>query len=356
MVNDFLPFCPTDTGTNLLSEADYTASADRTSGNKPGIASSKLNNKAIRQATYIASQIAQLTSNITQTDVLDNATPSQLLAQMMMAFMPLSPVATNHLSGTGNHLLTYYFGTASANATAGATYTNNGSTYTVVTTISAGQLLQMTGPAAPNLSGTLTRLSGTGDATIAFYAYRDAVSMRVRMVGGGAGGQGSGTSPGTPGSGGDTTFGNGTTVLTAGGAAATTPGAASIAGATGIGISGGQPSGNGIALGGGAAGGTSGGSSALGGAGRGGEGAVGGAGATNTGGGGGGAGDNGGNVPGGHGGPSGAYVDVTVVNPFNNYTFGVGAGGTGGTAGTGTGAAAGGAGGSGGIWVVEYFQ
>lgn len=355
MVNDFLPFCPTDTGTNLLSESAYTAAADRVSGNKPGIASSALNNKAVRQATYIASQLAQLTSNITQTDVLDNATPAQLLAQMMMAFMPLSPVATNHLSGTGNHLLTYYFGTASANATVGATYTNNGSTYTVITTISAGQLLQMTGPAAPNLSGTLTRLSGTGDSTIAFYAYRSAISMRVRMVGGGGGGQGAGTSPGGAGSGGDTTFGNGTTVLTAGGGSGTAGGAASVAGAVGIGVPGGNAGGNSLVPSG-LAGGSAGGSSALGGGGKGGEGGLGTAGATNTGGGGGGTGNGGGTTPAGHGGASGAYIDVTVVNPFNNYAFGVGAGGTAGTAGTGTGAAAGSAGGSGGVWVIENFQ
>ncbi len=80
--NDFLPFCPTDTGTNLLSEADYAASSDRTSGNKPGIASAKLVNKAIRQATYIAGQIAQFLSDHTGDNVLDDATPSELQATM----------------------------------------------------------------------------------------------------------------------------------------------------------------------------------------------------------------------------------------------------------------------------------
>jgi len=45
--NNFLPFSPTDTGTNLLTQVEYAAATDRTIGNQPGVASSKLNNKAI---------------------------------------------------------------------------------------------------------------------------------------------------------------------------------------------------------------------------------------------------------------------------------------------------------------------
>lgn len=90
--NDFLPFCPTDTGTNLLDESDYTAAADRVSGNKPGIASAKLNNKALRQSSYVVSQLAQFISNTLAADVLDNATPSALLAQIQNAFRPAGEV------------------------------------------------------------------------------------------------------------------------------------------------------------------------------------------------------------------------------------------------------------------------
>lgn len=61
--NDFLPFCPTDTGTNLLSQSEYLTATLRTQGNQPGIASSKLINKALRQATYMASAIAQFLSD-----------------------------------------------------------------------------------------------------------------------------------------------------------------------------------------------------------------------------------------------------------------------------------------------------
>lgn len=65
---------------------------------------------------------------------------------------------------------TYTFTVTSANATLGATYTNNGVTYTVTATIAAQTTLVATGVSAPTASGTLTKASGTGDATITFSA------------------------------------------------------------------------------------------------------------------------------------------------------------------------------------------
>lgn len=72
---------------------------------------------------------------------------------------------TGHIPGT------YLFTVTSANATAGATYTNNGQTFTVVTTISGATALITTGTGVPAASGTLTKASGTGDSTITFSAY-----------------------------------------------------------------------------------------------------------------------------------------------------------------------------------------
>jgi hypothetical protein len=63
------------------------------------------------------------------------------------------------------------FVVSSANATAGAVYQNNGHNFTVVTTISAGTALSTTATGLPTASGTLTLLSGTGDATITFSSY-----------------------------------------------------------------------------------------------------------------------------------------------------------------------------------------
>lgn len=67
--------------------------------------------------------------------------------------------------------LGYVFTVTSAGATQGATYTNNGQTFTVLATISAATTLRMSGTGAPAASGTLTKASGTGDATITFSAF-----------------------------------------------------------------------------------------------------------------------------------------------------------------------------------------
>lgn len=65
----------------------------------------------------------------------------------------------------------YTFTVTSASATAGATYTNNGATFTVAYTIASATTLIAYIAArggAPGASGTLTKASGTGDATITF--------------------------------------------------------------------------------------------------------------------------------------------------------------------------------------------
>lgn len=66
---------------------------------------------------------------------------------------------------------TVTFTVTSANATSGAVYqAANGSQFTVTTTITAGTTLTTTSTGAVPISGTLTRVSGTGDATINFTA------------------------------------------------------------------------------------------------------------------------------------------------------------------------------------------
>jgi len=65
---------------------------------------------------------------------------------------------------------TYVFTCSSANATVGATYTNNGNTYTVLATIASGTRLVCSGSSAPLASGTLTKASGTGDSMITYSA------------------------------------------------------------------------------------------------------------------------------------------------------------------------------------------
>lgn len=73
-------------------------------------------------------------------------------------------MATININGTF-----YMFNVTAANATAAATYTNNGVTYYVKKTIAGGTKLYCAATAGSVTSGTtLTKTSGTGDATITF--------------------------------------------------------------------------------------------------------------------------------------------------------------------------------------------
>ena len=266
-------------------------------------------------------------------------------------------------SGSGTYNLGHAFIVSGANATVGATYTNNGNTYIVLRTVSSSNLVWLSGSAAPTTSGTLTKASGTGDSTIAFSAYRKSIYLRVRMVGGGGGGSGTGSaSVGSAGGGGATTFG--TSLLTAsGGGAGVYRGGASGGSATinspasGIGMSGAasggiiDPPSTAQVLGGfpGAA-------SFFGGAGSGssyndaGQDAK-----ANSGSGGGGGGNNNRNdVSPGCGGGAGAFIDAIIPSPSFTYAYAVGAAGTAGTAGTN--GKNGGAGAAGLIEVTEFYQ
>lgn len=354
--NDYLPFCPTDTGTNLLSEADYLAAADRVSGNKPGIASSQLNNRALRQSAAIASQLAQLVADTTGDDVLDDANEPKLLSLLKAALGQLPPRIVSVTSGTGTLNSSYYFYVASANATSGATYTNNSITFTVLTTIASGTLLHATGPGAPLLSGTLTKASGTGDATITFYAIRKPLYMDVELQGAGGGGAG-GNSGGTGTNGADSTFGSAFLTASGGQANGGTPGAGTGGDVNltgGIGNAGNASS---SAIPAHSAGGGAGGASPLGGAGASAYAANGIAAAANTGAGGGGGGTgNSTALLGGSGGSAGGYLKKRIFTPSATSTWGyaVGAKGTGGA--NGAGAFSGADGAAGILNLAEYFQ
>jgi len=247
----------------------------------------------------------------------------------------------------------YVFTVTSANATSGATYTNNSNTYTVVGTISSGTVLFCTGTSAPTSSGTLTKASGTGDATITFSATQALATytrptgptpayLRVRMAGGGGGG-GDSASNGVSGlqsvfgtnmllAGGGSNGGNGGDHGGAGGTA-TVIGLTNyltVAGTTGYG--GGETnSGN-------TAGGPGGSTPFFGGGGSVGPAWQGFAGTANTGsGGGGGYRSNG--YPGGGGG-SGAYIEAIIPSPASTYYYSIGTGGAGASGGSGGGAGA----------------
>jgi hypothetical protein len=364
MSNDFLQYCSTDTGTNLESQSDYLIDADRISGNKPGVAKSALVNKALRQANYITSQIAQYLADKTGSNLVDNATPAQLLAQINASILPLTPTVTSMLSGSGTFNATYWFFIATGSATAGATYTNNGVTFTVKATVASAVRISLSGNGAPTVSGTLTKTGGTGDTTLTFYAMRAPLYMDVEMVG--AGGSGAGGGAGGAGTNGDdTTFG--TSLLVAGGGVGSSGtanggagGSSSLGtGPVGLALSGGAGSGFFQAPISFYGNGGSGGNSAFGGGGSGGGASfAGGDAAVNTGGGGGGGSTNSssGNANGAAGGGSGGYVKARITTLLSTYSWTVGAGKSGGAAGGQTNASAGGSSGSGAIIVSEHYQ
>jgi len=132
--NEILPFCGTDTGTNLLTQSAYNSSTLRTSGNAPGIASLELNNKALRQATFVASQVAQFISNKLNQDVLDNGSTATLQAQIVSAIGGLtvaSKSASYSLNAVTDNVLLF---TAVSTATLPTAVGNTGHVFYIINT------------------------------------------------------------------------------------------------------------------------------------------------------------------------------------------------------------------------------
>ncbi len=193
MANNFLQFCPTDTGTNLLTQVEYAAASDRTVGNQPGVASSKLVNKVLRQSAIFTSQIAQVIADYQGGDVLDNGSPSTILAQLKALILPKPTIIRVLTAASGTFNRGYWFTITSGSATTGATYTNNSFTFTVLETVASKTLVSMSGTGAPTASGTLTKSGGTGDTTLTFQAVNLPIYLVAQVIGGGGGGGGGGT-------------------------------------------------------------------------------------------------------------------------------------------------------------------
>lgn len=279
------------------------------------------------------------------------------------------PSVQTFTSGSGTYNKNYTFVITSGSATVGATYTNNAITYTVWATVASATQVVMNGSGAPASSGTLTKASGTGDATLTFSQVLAPLYLHVRAVGGGGGGSGGqhtvGAANGSAGT--ATTFGsslitaNGGTGGLAGSATSVAGGSGTVSSpAYGVGVAGGR-GGGGMQVVNVAnvyVSGAVGGASCLGGNGApGGANQVPGAGAANTGGGGGGGSgtQSASGAIGGGGGGAGGCAIATIPSPSATYAYAVGPGGAGGALGT-TGDTAGADGGSGVIVVTEYYQ
>jgi hypothetical protein len=84
MSNEILKFA--DTATNILTQSEYAADAERNTGNVPGVARSKLVNKVLRQCAFISNGFAEYLISKVGGDVLDNNDSAALLAKITSAF------------------------------------------------------------------------------------------------------------------------------------------------------------------------------------------------------------------------------------------------------------------------------
>ena len=80
--SEILQFAETDTGTNLLTQAEYLADAQRPIGNQPGVARSKLVNKALRQASLISAGVAQFLADNQANNITDSLLPQDIASYM----------------------------------------------------------------------------------------------------------------------------------------------------------------------------------------------------------------------------------------------------------------------------------
>lgn len=173
-----------------------------------GLAGSSVNVNTV--LTLDASRIVS-SSAVTSTELgyLSGTTASVQTQLNALAQFFVPPTVQTFYSGSGTQNMPYGFLSTSISAQVGATYTHNSVTYAVLTSITTATIAHLTGPSAPLTSGTLTKISGTGDASIVFTAYKKPIIYEVIMVGGGGGGGPSGTSGSTAATaGGNSTLGS----------------------------------------------------------------------------------------------------------------------------------------------------
>ena len=88
---NFRPFAKTDTGDNLLSDTEFATLYP--TGHQPGIADDRLANKAAKQASLMATAIAEFVAVRVEPDVLDTLTPEELAALFVEAVATVGGIA-----------------------------------------------------------------------------------------------------------------------------------------------------------------------------------------------------------------------------------------------------------------------
>jgi len=109
-----------------------------------------------------------------EVDILSTDTAAQVSAKLNIALDTTPSGDFSSLSGSD-----YIFTTSPANATAGATYTNNGQTFTVVSTVSGATTLITTGTGAPALAGSSFLASASNYGILAASAITNSVGTSI---------------------------------------------------------------------------------------------------------------------------------------------------------------------------------
>jgi hypothetical protein len=102
--NEILPFCPTDTGSNLLSQSAYNSTANRTSGSPAGFPERLLINKAMRQSGAISAGVGQFLADHQGANITDALTAANLSAYIEAAIIAVGNAdSTAHTTLTGDN-------------------------------------------------------------------------------------------------------------------------------------------------------------------------------------------------------------------------------------------------------------
>lgn len=112
--NEILPFSGTDTGTNLLTQAEYLADAQRPTGNQSGIARSKLINKVLKQTSLISAAVAKFMADNQANNVVDTATVDNLALWLEAGVKASALLGSEYVGGAFKKLKVTSTGTNSS--------------------------------------------------------------------------------------------------------------------------------------------------------------------------------------------------------------------------------------------------
>lgn len=194
MANEILKFCETDTGTNLLTQSEYSADAQRTIGNQPGIARDKFVNKVLRQTAWVSKVFCDYLIQQVGGDVTDDSDDAVLLTKITSCFatgvpvgaildMTTSNVPTGYLKCNGAAISRATYPTLFQKLVTDMAYSLQTFTVTIATpavVTSAGH--GFTGGERLRLSTTGTLPTGLDTATDYFVWYIDANTFRLQTM------------------------------------------------------------------------------------------------------------------------------------------------------------------------------